>query len=57
MLLQATEANEWPAGLRWSVGKTREIEVDETTEIPAWLVEVKAKKSKGKKAPPKSDEG
>ena len=57
MLLKATEANEWPAGLRWSVGKTREIVVGDETEVPDWLVEVKAKKSKGKKAPPKSDEG
>ncbi len=56
MLLKATEANEWPAGVRWSVGKQREIEVPKGAEIPEWLVQVKDKKSKAKKAAAKSDE-
>ena len=56
MLLKATEANEWPAGVRWSVGKQREIEVPKGAEIPDWLVQVKDKKSKAKKAAAKSDE-
>jgi len=50
MKLQATEKGQWPGRLHWTAGEVREIEVPEGAEVPAWLVEVKAKKKPAKKA-------
>ena len=50
MKLQATQKGQWPGRLHWTAGEVREIEVPEGAEVPAWLVEVKAKKKAAKKA-------
>ena len=52
MKVRATEANSYPPGVRWSVGKVRDIESPDGDDLPAWLVPVKASKAKTKaKAP------
>lgn len=50
MKLQATQRGQWPGRLHWTAGEVRDIEVPEGAEVPAWLVEVKAKKKPAKKA-------
>lgn len=50
MKLQATQKGQWPGRLHWTAGEVRDIEVPEGAEVPAWLVEVKAKKKAAKKA-------
>jgi hypothetical protein len=55
MKLKAERTAEWPTGLHWTPGEIRDVQVAEGTEIPAWLVVVKA--TKAKKAAPKPDEG
>lgn len=50
MKLQATQKGQWPGRLHWTAGEVREVEVPEGAEVPAWLVEVKAKKKAAKKA-------
>jgi hypothetical protein len=50
MKVRATEANSYPPGVRWAVGKVREIEIQDGEDLPAWLVPVKASKAKASKA-------
>ena len=50
MKLQATQKGQWPGRLHWTAGEVRDVEVPEGAEVPAWLVEVKAKKKAAKKA-------
>ena len=57
MKVKATEANSYPAGVRWSVGKVREIKVAKGEKLPAWLEVVKEPKAKAKaKAKANTDE-
>mgnify|MGYP003149174310 CR=1 FL=1 len=55
MKVKATEANTWPAGCHWSVGKEREITLAKGDELPGWLVEVKATKKVKAKDVEKAD--
>ena len=48
MKVKATEANSYPAGVRWSGGKVREIKVAKGEKLPAWLEVVKEPKAKAK---------
>lgn len=64
MKVRATEANSYPAGVRWAVGKVRDIEIPDGDDLPAWLVPVKASKAKAKAKtatpadePPATDRG
>ena len=50
MKLQASKVGEWPNGVHWTPGETRDIEVPESAEVPAWLTAPKAKKASKKKA-------
>jgi hypothetical protein len=56
MKVRATEANSYPPGVRWSVGKVRDIEIPDGGALPAWLVPVKAAKAKKAKASEPADE-
>ena len=51
MKVRATEANSYPPGVRWAVGKVRDIEIADGDVLPVWLVPVKAK-AKTKAAKP-----
>jgi hypothetical protein len=59
MIVKATENAEYPAGVRWTVGKVRDITLADGEKLPKWLVQVKpSKKPKAKKhQPAKTDEG
>lgn len=52
MKLKATKNGTWPAWCHWVQGDEHEITVAKGTEVPSWLVEVKAP---AKKASKKSD--
>lgn len=57
MKVRATQAGSWPAGVRWSIGKVRDLQVPKGEELPTWLVEVKPKKKTKKDTPPADDAG
>lgn len=50
MKLKATSSGTWPIGVHWTTGEVREIDVEKGVELPAFLVEVKVKTRKPKKA-------
>ena len=45
MKLKSTATGEWPAGLHWTPGEVRDIEVSKDAEVPAWLKPAKASKA------------
>ena len=57
MKVRATQEGSWPAGVRWSIGKVRDLQVPKGEELPTWLVEVKPKKKTKKDTPPADDAG
>ena len=44
MNLTSSKRGEWPNGVHWTPGESREIDVPEGAEIPDWLTPAKAKK-------------
>ena len=44
MKLISSQRGEWPTGVYWTPGETRDIDVQEGQEPPQWLTPVKAKK-------------
>tara|TARA_Y100001938_G_scaffold98373_1_gene134615 strand:- start:191 stop:370 length:180 start_codon:yes stop_codon:yes gene_type:complete len=50
MKLEATSSGTWPNGVHWTTGEVREIDVEKGVELPTFLVEVKVKTKKAKKA-------
>ena len=48
MKYQASEAYDFPPGIRWAVGEVRDITVPEGADLPAWLTPYKPAKAKAK---------
>ena len=48
MKVRATRPGTWPAGVHWSEGKVRDLDLGDDKDLPAWLVEVKPGKAKTK---------
>jgi len=57
MKVKAAKAGSYPPGIRWSVGKVRDIVLAKGEELPKWLEVVKEPKAKAtKKAKAKTEE-
>ena len=44
MKLTSTRRGEWPTGVHWTPGESREVDVPKGVEVPGWLTPAKAKK-------------
>jgi hypothetical protein len=54
MKVTAQRSGTWPAGVHWTAGESRDLNLADDVDLPAWLSKAKAK-GKGK-AKAKADE-